>query len=41
MSNILVIKHGSVGEIAQACRAIQDSSENHKDEEVHLLTTKP
>ena len=41
MSNILVIKHGSLGDIAQACGAIQDISENHKNDEVHLLTTKP
>ena len=41
MSNILIIKHVSLGDIAQACGAIQDISENHKDDEVHLLTTKP
>ena len=41
MSNILIIKHGSLGDIAQACGAIQDISENHRDDEVHLLTTKP
>ena len=41
MSNILIIKHGSLGDIAQACGAIQDISENHKDDKVHLLTTKP
>ena len=41
MSNILIIKHGSLGDIVQACGAIQDISENHKDDEVHLLTTKP
>ena len=41
MSNILIIKHGSLGDIAQACGAIQDISENHKDDEVYLLTTKP
>jgi ADP-heptose:LPS heptosyltransferase len=41
MSNILIIKHGSLGDIAQACGAIQDISEHHKDDEVHLLTTKP
>ena len=29
MSNILVIKHGSLGDIAQACGAIQDISESH------------
>ncbi len=41
MSNILIIKHGSLGDIAQACGAIQDISENHSEDEVHLLTTKP
>ncbi len=41
MSNILIIKHGSLGDIAQASGAIQDISENHKGDEVHLLTTKP
>ena len=40
MSNILIIKHGSLGDIAQACGAIQDISENHKGDEVHLLTTR-
>jgi len=41
MSNILIIKHGSLGDIAQASGAIQDISENYKNDEVHLLTTKP
>jgi len=41
MSNILVIKHGSLGDIAQACGAIQDISENHSGDQIHLLTTKP
>jgi len=41
MSNILIIKHGSLGDIAQACGAIQDISENHKKDQIHLLTTKP
>ena len=41
MSNILVIKHGSLGDIAQACGAIQDISESHKEDQIHLLTTKP
>tara|TARA_Y100000590_G_scaffold450213_1_gene589517 strand:- start:1569 stop:2501 length:933 start_codon:yes stop_codon:yes gene_type:complete len=41
MSNILIIKHGSLGDIAQACGAIQDISENHKNDMVYLLTTKP
>ena len=39
MSNILIIKHGSLGDIAQASGAIQDISENHKDEQIYLLTT--
>jgi len=41
MPNILIIKHGSLGDIAQASGAIQDISENHKDDQIHLLTTKP
>ena len=41
MSNILIIKHGSLGDIAQACGAIQDISEYHKEDQIHLLTTKP
>ena len=41
MSNILIIKHGSLGDIAQASGAIQDIFENHKEDKVYLLTTKP
>ena len=41
MSNILIIKHGSLGDIAQASGAIQDISENHSEDQIHLLTTKP
>jgi len=41
MSNILVIKHGSLGDIAQACGAIQDISENYPEDQIHILTTKP
>ena len=41
MSNILIIKHGSLGDIAQASGAIQDIFENHRVDRVHLLTTKP
>ena len=41
MSNILIIKHGSLGDIAQASGAIQDISENHKEDKIYLLTTKP
>ena len=41
MSNILVIKHGSLGDIAQASGAIQDISENFENDQIYLLTTKP
>ena len=41
MSNILILKHGSLGDIAQAIGAIQDIFENHKNDELYLLTTKP
>ena len=41
MSNILLIKHGSLGDIAQASGAIQDIFENHKEDKLYLLTTKP
>ncbi len=41
MSNILIIKHGSLGDIAQASGAIQDIFNNHKDHKIFILTTKP
>ena len=41
MSNILIIKHGSLGDIAQASGAFQDISETHKQDKIYLLTTKP
>jgi len=41
MSNILIFKHGSLGDIAQASGAIQDIFENHKNDQLFLLTTKP
>ena len=41
MSNILIIKHGSLGDIAQASGAIQDIYENHIDDQIYLLTTNP
>ena len=40
MSNILIIKHGSLGDIAQASGAIQDIYENHKNDKLYILTTK-
>ena len=36
MSNILIIKHGSLGDIAQASGAIQDIFENHKNSQIYL-----
>ena len=41
MSNILIIKHGSLGDIAQASGAIQDICENHSNDNIFLLTTSP
>ena len=41
MSNILIIKHGSLGDIAQASGAIQDISDFHKDDKIYLLTSRP
>ena len=39
MSNILIIKHGSLGDIAQISGALRDIKENHKDKKIFLLTT--
>ena len=39
MSNILIIKHGSLGDIAQISGAIQDIKENHPNDRVFILTT--
>ena len=41
MANILIIKHGSLGDIAQVSGAIEDISQNHLNDDVYLLTTKP
>ena len=41
MTNILIIKHGSLGDIAQASGAIQDIFENHKEDNLYILSTKP
>jgi ADP-heptose:LPS heptosyltransferase len=41
MAKILIIKLGSLGDIVQISGAIKDISENHKDDEVHIMTTKP
>ena len=34
MSNVLIIKHGSLGDIAQASGAIQDIFENHNNDQI-------
>ena len=41
MSNILIIKHGSLGDIIQANGAIKDIKKNFSDQKVMLLTTPP
>ena len=41
MSNILIIKHGSLGDIAQISGAIQDIKENHPNDRIIILTTGP
>ena len=41
MAKILIIKLGSLGDIVQISGAIKDISENHKDDEIHIMTTKP
>ena len=41
MSNILIIKHGSLGDIAQISGVIKDIKENFKEDEVYILTTPP
>ncbi len=41
MSNILVIKHGSLGDIAQISGALKDIRETHKNDKIFILTTLP
>ena len=41
MSNILIIKHGSLGDIAQVSGAIQDIYDNHINDRIYILTTEP
>ncbi len=41
MSNILVIKHGSLGDLIQANGAIKDIKEYYPNRKVFLLTSKP
>ena len=39
MSNILIIKHGSLGDLIQANGAIEDIKKNNKQSKVVLLTS--
>ncbi len=41
MSNILIIKHGSLGDLIQANGAIKDIKEHYKNRKVYLLTSMP
>jgi ADP-heptose:LPS heptosyltransferase len=41
MSNILIIKHGSLGDLIQANGAIKDIKNFYKNRKVYLLTSKP
>jgi ADP-heptose:LPS heptosyltransferase len=41
MAKILIIKLGSLGDIVQISGAIKDISENHKNDEIYIMTTKP
>ena len=41
MSNILIIKHGSLGDIAQISGVFRDIRETHNKEKIFILTTAP
>ena len=41
MSNILIIKHGSLGDLIQANGAIKDIKEFYPNRKVFLLTSSP
>ena len=41
MSNILIIKHGSLGDLIQANGAIEDIKKSNKKSNVALLTSRP
>ena len=41
MSNILIIKHGSLGDIVQISGVLRDIREYHKDKKIFILTTRP
>ena len=39
MSNILIIKHGSLGDIVQISGVLRDIRESHKSKKIFILTT--
>ena len=41
MSNILIIKHGSLGDIVQISGALRDIRETYKNNKIFILTTNP
>ena len=41
MSNILIIKHGSLGDIAQISGILRDIRENNYGKKIFMLTTSP
>ena len=41
MSNILIIKHGSLGDIAQISGVLRDIREAHNNDKIFILTTIP
>ena len=41
MSNILIIKHGSLGDIVQISGVLKDIRENHPEDKILILTTVP
>ena len=41
MSNILIIKHGSLGDIVQISGVLRDIRETHNDKKMFILTTLP
>jgi len=41
MSNILIIKHGSLGDIAQISGVLKDIKQNHVNDNIFILTTSP
>ena len=41
MSNILIIKHGSLGDIVQISGVLKDIRKTHDNDKIYLLTTSP